>query len=44
MKVRGIRFCAVVEEAREMAEFFTGGLGLPERDRNVSVQQVLDPQ
>lgn len=32
MKVLGIRFCAVAEEAQEMAEFFTQGLGLPERD------------
>ena len=32
MKVLGIRFCAVAEEAQEMAEFFTKGLGLPERD------------
>ncbi len=32
MEVLGIRFCAVAEEAREMAEFFTKGLGLPERD------------
>ena len=26
MKVLRIRFCAVAEEAREMAEFFTRGL------------------
>ena len=32
MKVLGIRFCAVAEEAVPMAEFFTKGLGLPERD------------
>ena len=32
MKLLGIRFCAVAEEAVEMAEFFTRGLGLPERD------------
>ena len=32
MKVLGIRFCAVADEAKEMAEFFTRGLGLPERD------------
>ena len=32
MKVLGIRFCAVAEEAQPMAEFFTQGLGLPERD------------
>ena len=32
MEVLGIRFCAVAEEAQEMAEFFTKGLGLPERD------------
>ncbi len=32
MKVLGIRFCAVAEEAQEMADFFTKGLGLPERD------------
>ena len=32
MEVLGIRFCAVAEEAQEMAEFFSVGLGLPERD------------
>ena len=32
MQVLGIRFCAVAEEAQEMAEFFTRGLGLPERE------------
>ena len=32
MEVLGIRFCAVAEEAQEMAEFFTVGLGLPQRD------------
>ena len=32
MQVLGIRFCAVAEEAQEMAEFFTQGLGLPDRD------------
>ncbi len=32
MKVLGIRFCAVAEEAEPMAQFFTKGLGLPERD------------
>lgn len=32
MKVLGIRFCAVTEEAIPMAQFFTKGLGLPERD------------
>ena len=32
MEVLGIRFCAVAEEAKPMAEFFTKGLGLPERD------------
>lgn len=32
MKVLGIRFCAVAEEAVPMSEFFTKGLGLPERD------------
>jgi len=32
MEVLGIRFCAVAEEAQQMAEFFTNGLGLPERD------------
>jgi hypothetical protein len=32
MEVLGIRFCAVAEEAQPMAEFFTQGLGLPERD------------
>ena len=31
MEVLGIRFCAVAEEAQPMAEFFTRGLGLPER-------------
>jgi len=31
MEVLGIRFCAVAEEAQPMAEFFTKGLGLPER-------------
>ena len=32
MNVLGIRFCAVADEAQQMAEFFTQGLGLPERD------------
>ena len=32
MKLLGIRFCAVAEEAIPMAEFFTKGLGLAERD------------
>ncbi len=32
MNVLGIRFCAVAEEALPMSEFFTKGLGLPERD------------
>ena len=32
MNLRGIRFCAVADEAVEMAEFFTKGLGLAERD------------
>ena len=32
MNVLGIRFCAVAEEAQPMAEFFTQGLGLPQRD------------
>jgi predicted enzyme related to lactoylglutathione lyase len=32
MNVLGIRFCAVAEEAATMAQFFTKGLGLPERD------------
>ena len=32
MNVLGIRFCAVADEAQEMAEFFTKGLGLAERD------------
>jgi len=32
MNVLGIRFCAVAEEAQQMANFFTQGLGLPERD------------
>ncbi len=32
MKVLGIRFCAVAEEAVPMSEFFTKGLGLAERD------------
>ena len=32
MNVLGIRFCAVAEEAVQMSEFFTKGLGLPERD------------
>lgn len=32
MKVLGIRFCAVAEEAIPMSEFFTKGLGLAERD------------
>ena len=31
MEVLGIRFCAVAEEAQPMAEFFTKGLGSPER-------------
>jgi hypothetical protein len=31
MEVLGIRVCAVAEEAQPMAEFFTKGLGLPER-------------
>ena len=32
MKLLGIRFCAVAEEAVPMAQFFTKGLGLAERD------------
>jgi hypothetical protein len=32
MNVLGIRFCAVAEEASSMADFFTKGLGLAERD------------
>ena len=32
MNVLGIRFCAVAEEAQQMANFFTQGLGLPETD------------
>lgn len=32
MKLLGIRFCAVAEEAVPMAAFFTKGLGLEERD------------
>ena len=32
MKLLGIRFCAVADEAVPMAQFFTKGLGLPERD------------
>jgi predicted enzyme related to lactoylglutathione lyase len=32
MKILGIRFCAVADEAVEMSNFFTKGLGLPERD------------
>lgn len=32
MKVLGIRFCAVADEAQAMADFFTKGLELPERD------------
>lgn len=32
MTILGIRFCAVAEEAAPMAEFFTKGLGLEERD------------
>ena len=32
MKLLGIRFCAVAEEAVPMAQFFTKGLGLEERD------------
>lgn len=32
MKLLGIRFCAVAEEAVPMSEFFTKGLGLSERD------------
>jgi hypothetical protein len=32
MEVLEIRFCAVAEEAPPMAEFFTKGLSLPERD------------
>ncbi len=32
MKLLGIRFCAVAEEAVPMAKFFTEGLGLTERD------------
>lgn len=32
MKLLGIRFCAVAEEAVPMAQFFTQGLGLAERD------------
>jgi hypothetical protein len=43
MKVPGIRFCALADEAPEMAEFFTVRLGLPERDCNAGFQQVPDP-
>ena len=32
MKLLGIRFCAVADEAQDMAEFFTRGLGLAKRD------------
>jgi len=32
MKLLGIRFCAVAEEAVPMAQFFTKGLGLSERN------------
>ena len=32
MKLLGIRFCAVADEAVSMSEFFTKGLGLEERD------------
>lgn len=32
MNVLGIRFCAVAEEAIPMAQFFTKGLGLAERE------------
>ena len=32
MSLKGIRFCAVADEAEEMAAFFTKGLGLEERD------------
>ena len=32
MKVLGIRFCAVADEAQPMAEFFTKGLGFPQHD------------
>ena len=32
MEVLGVRFCAVADEAVEMSNFFTKGLGLPERD------------
>lgn len=32
MKLLGIRFCAVAEEAIPMAQFFTKGLGIEERD------------
>ena len=32
MKLLGIRFCAVADEAQKMSEFFTKGLGLAERD------------
>ena len=36
MSLKGIRFCAVAEEAEEMAAFFTKGLGLSERDMGPS--------
>lgn len=32
MRLLGIRFCAVAEEAQPMADFFTQGLGLEQRD------------
>jgi hypothetical protein len=32
MKELGIGFCALAEEAVPLSEFFTKGLGLPERD------------
>ena len=32
MKVLGIRFCSVSKEAERLADFFAGGLGLPEMD------------
>lgn len=32
MNVTGIRFCTVSDEAEELAGFFRGGLGLPERE------------
>ena len=32
MKVLGIRFCSVLKEAERLADFFAGGLGLPDMD------------